>query len=297
MPTVEDWTLLQARPAWCYEGAVRPEHRSLRSGSRHLCAWHVAAGEVEVRQGRRSWRAEAGQWLLAGPEPFQQAFSAGARILSVNFRLEWPSGESLVAQPMVFPAARYPKLLVAGRALARFVARRFPEAHVDLWRQGCGFEDFFELQRVFSRWASAYLRVVGAEGAGPMRLRGIDPRVAGVLRRLDRQGWAEPLDEAALAKEAGVSVGHLERLFSRATGLTPRGYLHKRRVEAATAALADATRPVKRTAYELGFVSAAHFSNWVKKATGRSPRAHRRAGAGEGTRRAKKKADPRPGPL
>jgi Transcriptional regulator containing an amidase domain and an AraC-type DNA-binding HTH domain len=277
--TVEDWTLLQARLAWCYEGAVKPEHRSLRSDRRHLCAWHVTAGTAEVRQGRRTWRAGAGQWLFAGPETFQQMFSADARILSVNFRLEWPSGESLVTQPMVFPSTRYPRLLTAGRALTRFVARRFPAAHVDLWRQGCGFEDFFELQRVFSRWVSGYLRAVSAEGAGPIRLRGIDPRVAGVLRRLERQEWAKPLDEATLAKEAGVSVGHLERLFSRATGLTPRGYLHKRRVEAATAALADASRPIKQTAYELGFVSPAHFSHWVRKATGRSPREHRRAGA------------------
>ena len=282
--TVEDWSLMQARLAWCYEGAVRPEHRRLRSERRHLCAWHVLAGSAEVRRGRWSWRAGAGEWLLAGPEPFDQEFSAGARIVSVNFRVEWPSGESLVDRPLVFAGTGHPALLAAARGLARSIARRFPGAHVDLWRQGCGLEGFFELQRVFSRWVSAYLKAVEAEGVAPVRLRGVDPRVAAALRRLDRHAWSEPLREAGLAEELGVSAAHLERLFARGTGATMRGYLRRRRVEAATEALADATRPVKQVAYELGFVSAAHFSNWLKKATGRSPREHRAASGERGGR-------------
>lgn len=291
---------MQARLAWCYEGAVRPEHRRLRSERRHLCAWHVLEGSAEVRRGRWTWRAGAGQWLLAGPEAFEQEFSEGARIVSVNFRLEWPSGESLVGQPLVFAGDGRPALLEAARALARLIARRFPGAHVDLWRQSCELEDFFELQRVFSRWVSEYLKAAGAEGAAPVRLRGVDPRVATALRWLDGHAWAEPLREEVLAAELGVSAGHLERLFSRETGLTPRGYLHRRRVEAAVAALADATRPAKQVAYELGFVSAAHFSNWLKKATGRSPRGHRRAGEAvadnrvAGARRSGKKKTPGP---
>lgn len=279
--TVEDWTLLQARLAWCYEGAVRPKNRRLRSDRHHLCAWHVIAGAVEVRQGRGAWRAGPGEWLLAGPEPFEQEFTTDARIVSVNFRLEWPSGESLVGRPLVFSGGRHPALLTTGRALAKLIARRFPEArHVDLWKQACGLEEFFELQGTFSRWVLAYLRAVLAEGVEPVRLRGMDTRVMAALRHLDQHHWSAPLREEVLAKGLGVSVGHLERLFSRETGLTPRAYLQKRRVDAAVAALADTTRPVKQTAYELGFVSAAHFSNWLKKATGRSPRGHRTARAG-----------------
>lgn len=278
--TVEDWTLLQARLAWCYEGAVRPENRRLRSDRHHLCAWHVLAGAVEVRQGRGAWRAGPGEWLLAGPDSFEQEFTADARIVSVNFRLEWPSGESLVGRPLVFSGERHPPLLTTGRALAKLIARRFPEAHVDLWTQACGLDGFFELQGVFSRWVQAYLRAVLAEGVEPVRLRGMDARVMAALRQLDRHHWTDTFREDLLAKELGISSGHMERLFSRETGLTPRAYLQKRRVDAAVAALADSTRPVKQTAYALGFVSAAHFSNWLKKATGRSPRGHRPSAPG-----------------
>lgn len=278
--TVEDWTLLQARLAWCYEGEVRPDNRRQRSDRRHLCAWYLLAGSVEVRRGRSSWRAGAGEWMLAGPEVFEQEFSADARIVSVNFRLEWPSGESLVGRPLVIAGGRHPELLRAGRALARFIARRFPEAHIELWRQSAGLDQFLELQQVFSRWVLVYLRAVSAEGVEPVRLRGVEPRVAAALRRLDRHVWTEPLREAELASELGISVGHLERVFSRAMGLTPRAYLRKRRVEAAVAALSDSTTPAKKVAYDLGFVSAAHFSNWLKRETGRSPRAHRTRATG-----------------
>lgn len=279
--TVEDWTLLRARPAWCYEGAVRPENRRQRSERNHLCAWHILEGRGEVRRGGRRWAAGPGEWLLAGPEPFEQEFSAAARIVSVNFRLEWPSGESLVGRPMVIGGGKCPELLRAGRALARLIHRRFPGAHVDLWGREAGLEEFWELQQAFSRWVLVYLRAVMAAGAEPVRLRGVDARVAAALRRLDRHAWTEGFDEAGLAAELGVSAGHLERVFSRAVGVTPRGYLQRQRLKAALDALADRAKPVKQVAYDLGFATAAHFSNWLKKATGRSPRAHRALAAAD----------------
>lgn len=122
---------------------------------------------------------------------------------------------------------------------------------------------------------SAYLRAVLAAGVTPVSMRGTEPRVLDALRRLDRRAWSEPLREKELAAEVGLSAGHLDRLFGRDLGMTPRAYLQKRRLEAALAALADRTVPVKKVANDLGFGSASHFSHWLTKATGRSPRAHR----------------------
>lgn len=278
--SVEDWGLLQARLLWCYEGEVETRfRRHAASLRRHLSAWWLLAGEVSVRRGRKRWRAVAGDWLLAGPEPFEQEFSSEARILSVNFLLEWPSGESLVRQPLVVKAAKHPELGEAGRALVRFQEEHFPAAHVDLRRARAGVEEFFALQQVFAGWVRAYLGAVLAEGVAPVRIRGEEPRVRDALRRLERQPWGAPLRDKELAAAVGLSAGHLERLFGRDVGLTPRAYRQKRRLDTALAALADRTVPVKQVAVELGFGSVSHFSHWLKKATGKSPRAHRDAGS------------------
>lgn len=278
-PTMEDWTLLRSRLLWCYEGEVEAKFRRLAATRRHLSAWLLTAGEATVSRGRKRWSATAGRWMLAGPESFEQEFSPGARILSVNFVLEWPSGESLVEQPLVVDEVRYPELAREGRALARFVEKTFPGAYVDLWRARAGVEEFFGLQQRFAGWVRAYLGAVLAEGVSPVRMRGEEPRVREALRRLDRQPWGVPLRDRELAAAVGLSAGHLERLFGRDLGLTPRAYRQKRRLDTALAALADRTVPVKQVAAELGFGSVSHFSHWLKQATGKSPRAHRDAGA------------------
>lgn len=273
--TVQDWTLLQARLVWAYEGEVAAKNLRQRSARRHLAAWFIEEGEATVRMGGKRWTATEGRWLLAGPEHFDQEFSAGARIVSVNFLLEWPSGDSLVGEPLVLDGAEHPALLRAARALVKFVRKKFPRAHTELWRESAGLEEFFGLQDVFSTWVLAYLRAVLAAGVTPVRMRGTEPRVLDVLRRLDRQPWSAPFVEKELAGAVGLSAGHLDRLFMRDVGMTPRAYLQKRRREAALAALADPTVPVKQIAHELGFGSASHFSHWMRKNVGRSPRASR----------------------
>lgn len=275
--TVEDWTLLQARLMWCYEGEVSAEYRRRRTERSHLSAWGVLAGTATARRGRKVWRAGAGEWLLAGPEGFEQEFSAEARIVSVNFRLEWPSGDALVGGPLVISADGAAELEKEAGRLVRFVGRTFPKARTELWQQAAGLEEFFGLQQVFSGWVVAYLRAVLAAGVVPVRMRGLEPRVREVLRRLDKRKLSEPFREKEVAEEAGLSAGHLDRLFGRDLGVTPRAYLQKRRLRAALEALADRTVPVKQVAFELGFGSASHFCHWVKKATGKSPRAHRMA--------------------
>lgn len=55
-----------------------------------------------------------------------QEFSPDARILSINFKLEWSSGDSLVDQILVIPAEANPALGKTARALLRVISRRFP---------------------------------------------------------------------------------------------------------------------------------------------------------------------------
>ncbi|MFA6285892.1 MAG: AraC family transcriptional regulator [Opitutaceae bacterium] len=277
MLTFEDWSFLHARLLWCYEGEVAAPNRRLLSQRNQLSAWWIQSGSVTVKRGGHTWIARAGEWIFCGPHPMHQDFSPDARILSINFKLEWPSGDSLVDQILVVPSGEHPALGKAARALLRVISRRFPRIGTALQPQPVELTDFFELQQLFAAWAQAYLKTLLAAGVVPARVGGLDPRVLAALRRLDRHDWRTPFREKSLAKDTGLSAGHLDRLFVQQLGLTPRAYLQKRRLETATATLADSTVPAKKIAYDLGFSSPSHFSHWLRRATGKSPRGVRAA--------------------
>lgn len=275
--TFEDWSFLHARLLWCYEGEIDAPNRRMFSQRNQLSAWWLQAGSVTVKRGAETWVARAGEWIFCGPHPIHQEFSPDARILSINFKLEWPSGDSLVEQILVVPAAGHPALGKAARALLRVISRRFPRIGTALQPQPIELTDFFETQQLFAAWAQAYLKTLLASGVVPARMGGLDPRVLAALRVLDRHHWRTPFREKNLAASTGLSAGHLDRLFVQQLGLTPRAYLQKRRLESAAAALADSTVPAKKIAYDLGFSSASHFTHWLRRATGKSPRATRNA--------------------
>jgi AraC-like DNA-binding protein len=270
--TFEDWSFLHARLLWCYEGEVDAPNRRLFSQRNQLSAWWIQSGSVTVERGGDTWTARTGEWIFCGPHPMHQAFSPDARILSINFKLEWPSGDSLVDRIVVVPAAHHPALGKAARALLRFISRRFPRIGTALQPQPIELTAFFETQQLFAAWTQVYLKTLLSAGVMPARMGGLDPRVLAALRELDRHDWRQPFREKPLAAATGLSSGHLDRLFVQQLGLTPRAYLQKRRLESATATLADSTVPAKKIAYDLGFSSASHFTHWLRRTTGKSPR-------------------------
>ncbi|MET0262241.1 MAG: AraC family transcriptional regulator [Rariglobus sp.] len=275
--TFEDWSFLHARLLWCYEGEVDVPNRRIFSQRNQLSAWWIQAGSVTVKRGGHTWVAHPGEWIFCGPHPMHQDFSPDARILSINFKLEWPSGDSLVDQIVVTSAEAHPALGKAARALLRFISRRFPLIGTALPPQPVELTEFFETQQLFAAWAQAYLKTLLAAGVVPARMGGLDSRVLAALRQLDRHDWRTPFREKNLAATTGLSAGHLDRLFVQQLGVTPRAYLQKRRLESATATLADSTVPAKKIAYDLGFSSASHFTHWLRRATGKSPREVRNA--------------------
>lgn len=276
--TFEDWSFLHARLLWCYEGEVDAPNRRLFSRRNQLSAWWIQSGSVTVKRGRDTWIARAGEWIFCGPHPMHQDFSPDARILSINFKLEWPSGDSLVDQILIVPAGAHPALGKAARALVRFITRRFPRIGTALQPQPVELTAFFETQQLFAGWVRIYLKTLLAAGVVPARMSGLDPRVLDALRQLDRHDWRTPFREKNLALGTGIGAGHLDRLFVQQLGLTPRAYLQKRRLESATATLAGSTVPAKKIAYDLGFSSASHFTHWLRRATGKSPSEVRKGG-------------------
>ena len=96
-----------------------------------------------------------------------------------------------------------------------------------------------------------------------------------VRDRMDRE-YAQPLDVEALARDAGMSAGHLSRQFKQAYGESPYSYLMTRRIERAMALLRRGDLSVTDVCFEVGCSSLGTFSTRFTELVGMSPSAYRR---------------------
>jgi AraC-like DNA-binding protein len=84
-----------------------------------------------------------------------------------------------------------------------------------------------------------------------------------------------------IASEAESSPFHFLRSFSAVLGVTPHQYLVRSRLRHAARLLADGERSVTDVALDVGFGDLSNFVNSFRRAVGVSPRAFRRAAAGD----------------
>ncbi len=110
--------------------------------------------------------------------------------------------------------------------------------------------------------------------------RGDSPSLPGFkLRRIT--AWmadhrTEEFSLARLAKQAGLSEFHFNRLFKRATGVPPSQYQIKLRMDAARRLLRETKKSVITIANEVGYSTPSHFAQLFRKETGLSPTNYRR---------------------
>jgi len=93
--------------------------------------------------------------------------------------------------------------------------------------------------------------------------------------RIDRD-YADELDIADLAAEAGYSLGQFIRAFDAAYGETPGLYRTRRRVERACELLRSVNLTVTEICMLVGFTSLGTFSRRFADIVGRSPSDYRR---------------------
>ncbi|MEM7221451.1 MAG: GlxA family transcriptional regulator [Pseudomonadota bacterium] len=88
----------------------------------------------------------------------------------------------------------------------------------------------------------------------------------------------EPLELAALAREAGLSLRHMERLFRDQTGASPGRYYLNLRLDRARGLITQTQMQVLEVAVACGFASPEHFTRVYKRRFAISPRDDRVAG-------------------
>lgn len=129
---------------------------------------------------------------------------------------------------------------------------------------GVGFLSHALINRALSRIPAEYWRG-----------RGEDERLERVLRCL-RTGISGGVDNAFLARQAGLSLNAFVRYFREAVGDTPHRYLMRLRVEQACGLLREGRASLDEIAAASGFCDRFHLSRVFKRQMGAGPAEYRR---------------------
>ncbi len=86
-----------------------------------------------------------------------------------------------------------------------------------------------------------------------------------------QKNYAQPITISDLAERFSYSEGYLCRLFCQRTGLSPKQYLTKVRIEAAIQLIQQTSMNISRIAALVGYQDPLYFSRIFRQVTGSSP--------------------------
>ncbi|GAA0593903.1 Ada metal-binding domain-containing protein [Virgibacillus siamensis] len=90
-------------------------------------------------------------------------------------------------------------------------------------------------------------------------------------RKIIKNNYSQKTSLNEIAAKVGVSPFHLNRVFKKRMGYTPRMYLEKIRVERAKDLLLTSTLNSTEVGYQVGYQSISSFYHAFKRGTGLSP--------------------------
>jgi len=276
------WASLRSELLWVWEGDVAEESRCTAADHRQgYWAWLLRKGSVQVEMEGRTWKARAGQWMISPRGMIFQKFSPDARIVSVHFLCQWPTGENLFAgrDGLVLEARAFPRLERSASALRRLVHRHLPHVRINFSAQATGYPIFLRFQQLFLQWLVDFSHALTSRGKFLTQAGECDDRVLRAAQCLHEASLETPFPAARLQKETGLGRAHLDRLYWKQFGLTTRVYWDRLRDDSAARNLETTFLSIKEIGYRLGFKQASHFTKWFRQRHGLSPKAYRERAA------------------
>lgn len=273
-----DWTSVRYGLAWAYEGTVPERARKGSYTSPDVSCWLIRKGSVTVSSPKGGpIIAHSGQWVFVARPTRHQHFSEDVEMLSLHFYFSWPGGEPVVEQPenILLDSQEFPQLERTAMPIVRLVKRHFPKSSAFLMEEMCSLPHYLRLQHLLPLWLSTYLEVQAELGIFPKRVGCMDDRVRQAILELDTQPLNQKFSEDDLLSRVGIGRSQLHALFVQATGMTPKRFWERRRLEAACRLIQNTEMSAKEIAFDLGFLYASHFNQWFRAKTGKSPLTYR----------------------
>jgi len=257
---------------WAYEGAVPSRYWDEPRPYLGQTVILMRKGWFEVSTPEKTMRGHAGDWVMPKQGKRRQRFSPDAEVLSIHLALNWLGGMPLFEWDpgLIVPASRFPSWEKRGRELEQCAARQFPDAREDMAYGTASLPGHCLLQKYFFAWLEVWLTGLAELGFHPSPLEKLDPRLRAALHTLDSQPLDSPYRARQVASSVGLSSSALNRLFLRQFGLTARDYFERRRLESARLEIRKSGL-LKEVAFNHGFRSLAHFSEWFRRNSGVSP--------------------------
>jgi two-component system response regulator YesN len=106
---------------------------------------------------------------------------------------------------------------------------------------------------------------------------GIDRRIKLVIKLVDQQYARNDPTLSKMAKQVGLSIWYLPRLFKKHTGISFGEYLRNLRLKKAEKLLQDTTLSIKEIAAAVGYKYVSDFDHHFKSAHGICPGEYRRS--------------------
>ena len=272
------WSSLQTKLFWAYGGDVPDYLRDLDVDHSHgNWLWLIQKGRVRITSATGDCSARAGQWLLCPAGKLRQEFSADAKILSVHFLCQWPTGEPLFAteRGIVFEARHHPRLNTGAEKLQRLTRRHFPGVRVMMFEQNTSLDVFWRMQQHFIGFLTELTRALHAQECPASFEWPTDRRVARGIQILNESPLNAPLPFDRLLKVTGLSRVHLDRMVCTQLGFSVRQYWEHLRETQARRNLEHTKLTSKEIGYHLGFKQPSHFTTWFKRRIGKTPEAYR----------------------
>lgn len=195
-------------------------------------------------------------------------------------RSPWPSWRT---HPLLFP-------FLHGQS-SGLLQLHIPEHRQRLWSAAIGSieQELEQREEGYRQAALAHLTLLlidvarlASDVVGDLRRSG-EPLLAEVFTVIDRHG-GEPLSLRDVARELGMTPGHLTTVVRRRTGRTVQEWIIERRMVQARNLLSDTELSVAEVARRVGISDPGYFSRLFRRTHGTSPREWRdgRAGAKPG---------------
>ncbi len=275
---ISDWGKLDVRLYYCYRGKV-PSYGQGPVVNRTYSTWLVLQGWGEITdEGSESpVTAQKGQWMFVRPGQRLQRFSQRAQLLSVGFFAKYITGQPLVEFEKSFclDAKQYPELEDVAQGIPMVMgegrsASEFQNPVVNL-------VEYLRLQKLLLAWVETWSQVLMRMGFEMYSPLGQDQRVVQAIQLLEMHMENQHFSTEQVAREIGVSVSQLNRLFLNETGLTLNDFRNRERINIATRLLIRSEMSLKEIAFDLGFSYPSHFSAWFRSQRGMSPSAYRKS--------------------